>query len=227
MNREPINRWLQSRISHARSVSLLGAVWSLVGGLLILLGTFVIAFVAIWIISMSFFHLSNWTCLALALGFLALVVVSGIMRPPKDMLPLSPPRPDLLQNTNIEDFVTFMTHFEPGAVYKTRAAASFGDSLFTGGVHMLRDALAEWRHRVRLQEVNTTHCAAAVAIMMADDRRIPMPELAGNLPGLNPVKLFDDLRYIEGVQILVNDPPGFALQSDFRSELLAALRNQR
>ena len=43
------------------------------------------------------------------------------------------------------------------------------------------------------------------------------------LTGLNPVRVFDDLRLIDGVLFLANDPPGLTLLPELRTELTQLL----
>jgi len=40
-----------------------------------------------------------------------------------------------------------------------------------------------------------------------------------NLPGLNPVKTFDDLRFVDGVHYLSSEPAGLTLLPELKEEL--------
>jgi len=49
-------------------------------------------------------------------------------------------------------------------------------------------------------------------------------EIVERLSGLNPVRVFDDLHWIEGVLFLSNDPPGLTLLPELRTELSQLLK---
>jgi hypothetical protein len=50
-------------------------------------------------------------------------------------------------------------------------------------------------------------------------RRQSFVEIVEKLPGLDPVKVFDDLRYIDGVLFLSTEPAGLTLHPELKQEL--------
>ena len=62
-------------------------------------------------------------------------------------------------------------------------------------------------------------CVRVIALLHAAARRQSFAEIVEKLPGLNPVNVFDDLRYIDGILFLSSEPPGLMLNPELRSEL--------
>jgi hypothetical protein len=63
-----------------------------------------------------------------------------------------------------------------------------------------------------------------INLLLVAGQRQSFAEIVAQLSGLNPVQVFDDLRWIEGVLFLSNDPPGLTLLPELRTELNQLLK---
>ncbi|RMD83143.1 MAG: hypothetical protein D6820_02700 [Lentisphaerae bacterium] len=70
-----------------------------------------------------------------------------------------------------------------------------------------------------LATLDVTGCAAVIRILLEAGRKVPFVEISEKLPSLNLSKVFNDLRYVDGVIFLSTEPPGLALGSTLKDEL--------
>jgi hypothetical protein len=80
-------------------------------------------------------------------------------------------------------------------------------------------SLSKLRRFRRLRRIDVGGCARVIALLHAAVKRQSFSEIVERLPGLNPVNVFDDLRYIDGVLFLSREPSGLMLDTEVRSEL--------
>ena len=59
-----------------------------------------------------------------------------------------------------------------------------------------------------------------ITLLLAAGRRQSFAEIVERLSELDPVRVFDDLHWIEGVLFLSTDPPGLTLLPELRTELM-------
>jgi len=71
-------------------------------------------------------------------------------------------------------------------------------------------------HLIRL---DIPGCAGVVSVLNTADGRVSFIEIAERLGDLNLNKIFNDLRYVDIVIFLSNDPPGLTLKSKFLAEI--------
>ena len=72
--------------------------------------------------------------------------------------------------------------------------------------------------------IDVVGCAAVLDLIYRTGHRMSYQEISGAVAGLNPVKVFNQLRLLDGVLFLTSDPPGLALESELKEEL--ALKNK-
>jgi hypothetical protein len=97
--------------------------------------------------------------------------------------------------------------------------ASVINYILCGGVLLVLNSRLKLRQYQRLRTIDVEECARVLALLQAVARRQSFEEIVQKLPGLNPVKVFDDLRWIEGVLFLTNEPAGLTLHPELKTEL--------
>ena len=83
-----------------------------------------------------------------------------------------------------------------------------------------------WQTYLRIEtyekSFNVAGCAAALAELLANYRRVDFQTLQASLPGLDLEALLPQLKQIQGVQFITNlQPPGVTLTDSLREELLS------
>ena len=116
--------------------------------------------------------------------------------------------------------ISYNTNAVKAGVFEVRSLALVINYTLCGGVFLLMGSMRRLRQFRRLRAVDAEGCARVITLLLAAGRRQSFTEIAEKLPGLNPVKVFDDLHCIEGVLFLSNEPPGLTLLPELRTELL-------
>jgi len=109
-------------------------------------------------------------------------------------------------------------------VFEVRSLAATINYILCGGVLLLFGSVRSIRRFRRLKAVEMDGCARVINLLLVAGQRQSFAEIVAQLSGLNPVQVFDDLRWIEGVLFLSNDPPGLTLLPELRTELNQLLK---
>ena len=79
---------------------------------------------------------------------------------------------------------------------------------------------------LRLFALDVRGCAAVIVLLHERRRRVPYEEIAAELPWLDFRRVFRDLRAVDGVLFLWEEPPGLALGGDIMSQLVDAVSDE-
>jgi hypothetical protein len=221
---ELVKTWLKRAIRTARAFKIAAAIGSVAVGLLILFVSFWMWYGIIWFVSHSFFPLAHGVILLIAAGIMGLVVVVGMRQTWEKLDPLRR-QVELARDMGIS--LTPWSRF--GMSYTTNAAwlpefeirsmASVINWILCGGVLLVVGSWGAWCQFQRLKQIDVDGCARVIALLHAVARRQAFTEIVEKLPGLNPVKTFDDLHFVDGVLFLSSEPPGLTLHPELKAEL--------
>ena len=196
----------------------------LLGGLLVLFVSFWVAYGVIWFVSHSLFHLSHRVILLVAGGFMTLVVIVGARQNWQNLDPVEQhvrlaEQMDITLSPWNRYGMSLDTDAVKAGAFEIRSMASAVNCFLCGGVLLVLGSLPKLRRFQRLRRIDVDGCARVVALLHAAARRQSFDEIVEKLPGLDPVNVFDDLRYIDGVLFLSSEPSGLMLNPELRSEL--------
>jgi hypothetical protein len=195
----------------------------LVAGLLVLFVSFWVTYGVLWFLSFSFFRVGRHVLLLISGAFMALVVSVGSRQNLEDL--------DLLkaQQHSAEDLditlasnrygMRFDTNVAAAGAFEVRSIASLCNYVLCGGVKLVLGAIARLRLAHRLRSLDIEACARVVELLWTMNKRQSFAEIVQRVPGLNPVRVFEDLRSVEGILFLASEPAGLALHPDLRGEL--------
>ena len=113
---------------------------------------------------------------------------------------------------------SYNTDVLKAGMFEVRSMANVVNYILCGGAILLVGALTRLREFRRLQGIDVAGCARVIALLHGAGRSQSFTDIVEKLPGLNPVKVFEDLRSIEGVLFLSSDP-GLTLHPDLKSDL--------
>ena len=120
--------------------------------------------------------------------------------------------------------MSYTSNAAKAAEFEIRSVASVVNYILCGGVILLLGGVARFREFWRMKGLDLEDCARVFGVLHATGRRQSFAQILEQLPGLNPVIVFEHLRSIEGVLFLSNDPPGLTLHPDLKEELLGLVR---
>ncbi len=204
--------------------TLAGAVGLLLAGLGVLYVIFWAIYGIIWLVSNSFFPLPHTVRLGLSAGFLVLMVVSGARQNWAALDPLRQ-QAELGREMDIKFVpqnwfgIGNATNASKFAVFEARTVAAVGNYILCGGARLLIVGLSKLGRLWRLGSLDVEGCARVIALLAVEAKRQSFAEIVQKVPGLNPVKVFNDLRYIDGLLLLTNEPAGLTLHPELREEL--------
>jgi hypothetical protein len=199
-------------------------VGCLLAGLLVLYVSFWISYGVIWFISHSFFPLTHRGILLIAAGFMTLVVLVGAKQNRERLEPLERQvrlahDMDITLSPYTRYGMSYNTNAVKAGAFEIRSLASVINYVLCGGVLLVLSSVRKLRQFRQLKRIDVDGCARVIALLHGVARRQSFAEIVEKLPGLNPVKVFDDLRWIGGVLFLSGEPSGLTLHPDLRSEL--------
>jgi hypothetical protein len=229
MDIEPVKVWLKRTLNGAMLRSALGSGASLLAGLLVLYLSFWASYAVIWFISHSFFPLRHHTILLIAAAFMTLVVIVGARQNREQLDPLER-QVQMAREMGItltpwtRYGMSYSTNAVSAGVFEVRSLAATINYILCGGVLLLFGSVRSIRRFRRLKAVEMDGCARVINLLLVAGQRQSFAEIVAQLSGLNPVQVFDDLRWIEGVLFLSNDPPGLTLLPELRTELNQLLK---
>ncbi len=185
---------------------------------------FWVSYAVLWFISHSLFPLKHQVLLLIAGGFMALVVVVGArqnwesMQPLKRQLALADDL-DIRLTPYTRFGMSYTTNAAKAVAFEIRSIASVINYILCGGVILVLRSAARLRQLRRLKRIEVDGCAQVLVLLHRAVKRQSFAEIVEKLPEINAVKVFEDLRYIEGVLFLADEPPGLRLDPQLRSEL--------
>jgi hypothetical protein len=71
----------------------------------------------------------------------------------------------------------------------------------------------------RLLSLDVAGCAAVLTILHDAGQRMSYHDISESIEGLNPVRVFNQLRLLDGVLFLQSDPPGLSIGTNLKKEL--------
>jgi hypothetical protein len=71
----------------------------------------------------------------------------------------------------------------------------------------------------RLLPLDVPGCAAVLTVLHDAGQRVSYHNITESIEGLNPVRVFNQLRLLDGVIFLQSDPPGLSLGTHMKEEL--------
>lgn len=228
MDIEPVRVWLKRTLRAAMVRSVVGMIGSLLGGLVVLWLSFWAAYGVIWFLSYSFFPVRHRTMLLLTGVFMAVVVIVGAKQNREQLDPLER-NVQLARDMDIKLTpwsrygMSYRTNAVKAGAFEVRSLAYLVNYILCGGVLLVIGSVRGMRRFRRLKAVEVEGCAPVITLLVAAGRRQSFTEIVEKLPGLNPVKVFDDLHWIEGVLFLSSDPPGLTLLPELRTQLTQRL----
>jgi hypothetical protein len=122
--------------------------------------------------------------------------------------------------------ISYNTDVMKAGAFKVRALAIVINYVLCGGVILVLGSVGKLRRFRRLMQIDVPECARVITLLQAMVRRQSFVEIVEKLPGLDPVKVFDDLRYIDGVLFLSTEPAGLTLHPELKQELQQLLTPQ-
>ena len=224
MNLDVIKTWLKRTLRTTMTWNAVAMVGCFLGGLLVLYVSFWVSYAVIWFISNAFFPLVHHTILLITTGFMALVVIVGARQNWEDLDPLArqvrlAQAMDITLSPYTRYGMSYNTDAVKAGVFEVRSLASVINFILCGGVKLVFGAVGKLRQFRRLKSIDVEECARVITLLLTTPKRQSFQEIVEKLPGLNPVKAFDDLRYIDGLLFLSNEPPGLTLLPELRTEL--------
>jgi DnaJ domain len=94
----------------------------------------------------------------------------------------------------------------------------FADLLFAGPI-LLIASVDFFKHALRQDQLEIKACAQILLTLLSRNSRFSYTELTRRTNIPNSMRVFPQLREIEGVVFLKADPPGLSLTADLRAEL--------
>lgn len=224
MNTDAVQVWIKKRVGAAVIWNAVAMAGSLLSGLLVLFISFWVSYGVIWFISHSFYPLAHRTILLIAAGFMTLVVILGARQNWEDLEPLQREvrlarDMDITLTPYTRYGMSYNTNAVKAGIFEVQSMAYLINYVLCGGVKLVLGSVGKLNRARRLKAIETDECARVIALLRTTPRRYSFEEIVQSLPGLNPVKTFDDLRYIEGVHYLSNEPAGLTLLPELRDEL--------
>jgi len=219
-----VHVWLRRKLRAAIAWNAVAVAGCFLGGLLVLYVSFWVSYGVIWFIFHSFFPHPHRTIVLIDAVFMTIVVIVGARQNWEDLEPLQREvhlarDMDITLTPYSRYGISYDTNAVKAGVFEVRSVASLINFFLCGGVKLVFSSRAKLRQLRRLKAIDVEACARVILRLQMLPKRQSFHEIVENLPGLNPVKTFDDLRYVDGVLFLSNDPPGLTLLPQLRDEL--------
>ncbi len=224
MSIELVQTWLKRTLRTALVWKLVALAGCVLGGLVVLYVSFWVTYAVVWIISHSFFPLRHHIILLIAAAFMTLVVIIGARQNWEDLEPLQrgvrlARDMDITLTPYSRYGMSYNTNAVKAGVFEVRSLASVINYILCGGVKLLLSSVGKLREVQRLRCFDVEGCARVILLLLSAPGRHSFEEIVGKLPGLNPVKAFEDLRHVDGVVFLSSEPPGLTLLPELREQL--------
>jgi hypothetical protein len=94
------------------------------------------------------------------------------------------------------------------------------------GPRMLIASVGLLKQAFRQDQLEVDACAEILAVLLSRNSRFSFTELTGQTNLANSLRIYPQLREIEGVVFLKSDPPGLSLTAELREELFNIWRDE-
>lgn len=226
---QTVEAWLASKM-RGRKIgnAVIGLLLLALGALLVFI-SFWVTYGVLWFISHSFYRVSHATLLAISAGFMALVIAAGARQNWQDLDPLQK-QTRLAADMDIKLVpynrygMSYSTNAMKAGAFEITSLAAVCNYILCGSVKLLLNGIGKLRQIPGLGRVDVQGCSEVIAWLWAAGKRQSFEEIVAAIPGLNPVRVFEDLAQVEGVLFLTTEPAGLTLHPELRDEL-NSLRN--
>jgi hypothetical protein len=219
MQSPTLESWLKRRVrQQVLGYALVGLASALAGVVVLLVTIYLTFFVLLWISihvfagfellgwrMPSIYSYQSWLVVASAL-FLALLFIANATTD-REYLGRLPK-------------VTWSAQ-SPAAMFDA-AGKIITDLLFTGP-RLVVSTPRLLRRIFRLERFDFRIGSEILALLASRDSRVSFREICDQIAGVNPVGIFPQFRYLEGVVFLTKDPAGLSLTDELRSEIRAVV----
>ena len=224
MSVDLVQTWLYKTIRAALAWNLVAMAGCVLGGLVILYVSFWVTYGVIWFVSHGFYPLRHDTILLITAAFMTLVVIVGARQNWEDLDPLQrgvrlAKDMDITLTPYTRYGMSYNTNAVKAGAFEVRSMASVINYVLCGGVKLLLGSVGKLCEVRRLKAVDVAGCARILLLLQMAPGRHSFEDIVGKLPGLNPVKAFEDLRHVDGVVFLSSEPAGLTLLPELREEL--------
>lgn len=221
--------WLRKSVGTLKTWKMAAGIGSLLSGLLILFISFWVTFDVLWFISHSFYPLKNRVLLLIAGAFMVVVGIVGAKQNRESLEPLErqvklAEEMDITLSPYNRYGMSYTTNAMSAGAFEVRSMASVVNYILCGGVLLVMGSVRNLRQYQELQRLDMNSCARVIALLFSAGKRQSFAEILEKLPGLNHVRVFDDLRWIEGVHFLASEPPGLVLLPELKEEIAGFAR---
>jgi len=222
-----IENWVKKKFRLEAALSLLLALLCTASGLVILTITFFFTYAIIFacvnggasgvsqLVANKPLHITHSQNLVASSIFVGLLFI-GNARTSREYLSNynlgHPAPPALIFATGITgSFASLLANPDPSAKMIT-------EILYTGP-RLIAGSFRAFLRFVQCLAGDTSGCAQALMFLLESARHVPYADLAGQLANHDVVRVFSQLRGIDGVLFLNSDPPTIALTDQLRRDL--------
>jgi hypothetical protein len=223
-----IEKWLKKKLRIEVAQNLLLALVSGMGGLAVLTITFLFTYAIVWfcvnfgasglsqLVSNKPLHITHQQILIVCSIFLVLLFIGNARTSREDLSNYTldhPAAPALFLSTGVTGSLLGLLA-NPDASGKMVA-----DILYTGP-RLIAGSVKAFQRSTHLMAIDTLGCACALDLLQKNSHHVPCTELAEQLAGHDVVRIFTQLRGMDGVLFLDTTPPAITLTDGLREDLL-------
>lgn len=228
MNQDLVFQWLRKWARTQANINLFGGLGVLLGGIAVLAVTWG------FIYMVSLFALGPWLgyhhWLLWAVGLLIIPLLFwGNARTSRDYLSGY----SVSVGTASDKIVNFylpgvgmVSNINPLAPNTIHTGVKMITDILYVGPRVVASGFRMFGRSTRLQHLDLPGCAAVLYVLFMARRKLSFQEIVDAVEGLEPTRVFPQMRDIEGVLFLSADPAGLTLSAELRQTLgtLAVVR---
>lgn len=213
--------WLTSTLTTASRTAMGVAAAGAVGGVFVLLLTFVLIHGAFFFLNMTVLGLSYK--LVVAASVVAIVVLFiGNHTTSREYLESY----SFTTGTASDKVVSFevprlgtVSNINPIAPDSAHSYLKMFMGVLYTGPRMVMGCVHNLKRAKRLQALDVDGMAALLSFLMGRDKRVALTEIAAAMPGRDLAALLPQMAEIDGVLFLKSEPPGLSLSTDLRRDI--------
>lgn len=221
MDSQRIIHWLRGHAKSQAALNLLGGAGMLLVGFGILAATWAFMYMVSLFVLGRWLGYGHWVHWAAGLIVIPILFWGNATTSREYLSEYS-----VTVGTAFDQPVTF---FLPGVGIVSNVNPLAPDTMHTG-VKMITDclyfgprivvmSLEMLRKSFRLARLDVEGCGAVIATLLATGRKMSFQEIVERIDGVNPVRIFPQLRDIRGVVFLSSEPAGLKLSQELRETL--------
>ena len=216
-----IEGWVRRRALRGVFVEALLALFSLVGGAVVVLITFCTTYLAILLLVNWFLPHSHATRWHLSLAFVAVLFMLNPWANRRPVAERPETEPDDSGEGFPRDLAALLRFADMDGIDRLlpRSDLRIIAHALCAGPRILLGTGAHLHAAYRLATVDVPGCAEVVALLLESDSKVPLATVRSGYRGLGFSKTLCDLRYLGAVLFLVKPPAGLLLSSVAREEL--------